>query len=161
MRTLTVGQWQAVRDVQQTLVERGWHPSIAGRLVRRAVDHIGSSDLGCNGLTCCGRCSDGLGRIQMRSLRRDLDPTIKPRPIMSGEQCIRIQETPGSETAVYQQLDEYRSRGWNVMEYSRTKGFPSVAVYWACPPGQQPRESQGDSYASHPYGVPLYVKESF
>jgi hypothetical protein len=94
----------------------------------------------------------------MRSLRRDLDPTIKPRPIVGGEQCVRIQETPGNETALYRQLDDYRSRGWNVMEIESTKGWPSVQVYWACPPGRVPMESQGQVLTSKPYGAPLYME---
>lgn len=140
MKPLTAEQYRAALDTQRTLVERGYHPADAGAMVRRALDRASA---------CCGSCrdgsscDDGLGVQQMRSLRRDLDPMIKPRPVAPGEQCVRIAEIPGNETVAYRQLEDYRNRGWNVMEVSRTRGFPSVAVYWACPPGQLPRESQG------------------
>jgi len=38
--------------------------------------------------------------------------------------------------------------GWNVMEVSRTHGYPSVRVYWACPPGRVPMEAQGQVLSS-------------
>jgi hypothetical protein len=79
----------------------------------------------------------------MRSLRRDLDPSIAPRQVIAGEQCVRLAETPGSEESLYRQLDDYRNRGWNVMEVTRTAGWPSVRVFWACPPGRVPMEAQG------------------
>ena len=63
--------------------------------------------------------------------------------MIAGEQCIRIQEIPGNETTMYQQLDDYRNRGWNVMEIEMTKGWPSVRVFWVCPPGRTPLEAQG------------------
>jgi hypothetical protein len=164
MRPLTIAQWQAALDVQETLVDQGVHPALAGKLVRTAVDrHFSGAGLGfCCG-SCCddGDCDGGLGRLQMRSVRRDLFPGLPARPVASGEQCVRIQETPGSETEVYRQLDDYRNRGWNVSEYPRTTGSPSVAVYWACPPGQTPRENQNQALAAQPFGAPLYVKERF
>src|SRR5262245_15453063 len=122
MRPLTVAQWQALLDVQSTLVGRGLHPSRAGGLVRRAVDRAFRPGGGLEGCACCdccctgGGCDGGLGIHQTRSLRRDLDPTIPPRPVIAGEQCVRLQETPGNETALYRQLEDYRGRGWNVME---------------------------------------------
>jgi hypothetical protein len=163
MRPLTIGQWQTALGVQEMLVENGVHPSIAGKLVRRAVDRavVPGDSLGCNGKDCCGTCRGGLGIQQTRSLRRDLDPTIKPRPVISGEQCVRIAETPGNETALYSQLDDYRNRGWNVMEIEPTNGFPSVRVFWACPPGRVPMESQSQVLASQPWGAPLYANERF
>jgi len=157
--SLTAEQYRAQLEAQRALVYRGVHPSVAGQLVRRAAQRVAQrGGMGCNGDDCCGSCREnGLGRIQMRSLRRDLDPTIKPRPVMAGEQCVRIQEVPGDETRLYRQLDDYRSRGWNVMEIQKTKGFPSVAVYWACPPGRVPMESQGQILQSQAWGAPLYV----
>lgn len=152
--TLTAEQYRASIDTQRELVERGWHPAIAGKLVRRAVDRV----------LCVPpwkRADAGLGVQQTRSLRRDLDPTIAPRQVISGEQCVRIAEIPGNETAMYQQLDDYRNRGWNVMEIEATKGWPSVRVFWACPSGRVPMESQGQVLASQPWGAPLYVSERF
>ena len=153
---MTTSQYRSMLDAQYALVARGWHPAVAGSLVRRAADRALASGLGCGGSACCARCS-GLGRQQMRSLRRDLDPSIAPRPVVSGEQCVRIQEVPGDETRLYAQLEDYRNRGWNVLEVERTKGFPSVAVYWACPPGRSPLESQSQVLQSKPWGAPLYV----
>lgn len=149
MRPLTIPQYQAALEVQRVLVERGYHPATAGRIVRRAVTETPPGLDGCCG-SCAsgGSCDGGLGVQQMRSLRRDLDPTIAPRPVVAGEQCVRIQEIPGNETVMYRQIEDYRNRGWNVMEISRTKGFPSVAVYWACPPGRVPMESQGQVLAA-------------
>lgn len=137
-------------DVQRALVWVGWHPSIAGKLVTRAAGRVLSTK------------GSGLGKVhQTRSLRRDLDPTIPPRLQVSGERCVRIQEIPGNETVLYQQLEDYRNRGWNVMEVEKTKGFPSVRVFWACPPGQVPMEAQQQVLQSEPWGAPLYVGERF
>lgn len=138
---LTSEKFRATQEIHRALVRKGVHPERASALVRRALDRVSP--------VCCGSCKggssceDGLGRLQMRSLRRDLDPSIAPRPVIAGEQCVRIQETPGGETAIYSRLSDYRNRGWNVFEVSRTHGFPSVRVYWACPPGRVPMESQG------------------
>lgn len=142
---LTTEQYRTLEETQRVLVKQGWHPARAGAAVRRALGRV---------RTCCASCRDGgsceggLGRLQMRSLRRDLDPSIKPRPVIAGEQCVRIQETPGSETEIYSRLADYRSRGWNVLEVSRTHGFPSVRVFWACPPGRVPMEAQGQVLTS-------------
>lgn len=151
--SLTAEQYRAAIDTQRELVLKGWHPAEAGAIVRRALARV---------RTCCGSCRNGgscdggLGKVhQTRSLRRDLDPTIAPRPVIAGEQCIRIQEIPGSETALYSRLDDYRNRGWNVMEIEATKGFPSVRVFWACPPGRVPMESQGQILASEAWGGPI------
>lgn len=149
-RPLTKSEHRALIDMQRALVWVGWHPAIAGKLVRRAADRVFSAK------------ESGLGKVhQTRSLRRDLDPTIPPRLQVSGERCIRIQEIPGNETVLYQQLEDYRNRGWNVMEVEKTKGFPSVRVFWACPPGQVPMEAQTQVLQSEPWGAPFYVKEKF
>jgi hypothetical protein len=142
---LTAEQYRTAINTQRVLVRRGFHPARAGQIVRRALGRVASSGMGCGtDGDCCGSCrSNGLGIQQMRSLRRDLDPSIAPRQVIAGEQCVRIAETPGSETAMYRRLDEYRNRGWNVMEIEATKGWPSVRVFWACPPGRVPMESQG------------------
>lgn len=141
--TVTAEQYRTALDTQQELVRRGFHPARAGAIVRRALGRVKTP-------SCCGSCRNGgscggggLGIQQTRSLRRDLDPSIAPRQVIAGEQCIRIQEIPGNETTMYQQLDDYRNRGWNVMEIESTKGWPSVRVFWACPPGRTPMESQG------------------
>jgi hypothetical protein len=131
-------------DAQRDLVIIGWHPSIAGKLVLRAANRLIRAR------------ESGLGIQQTRSLRRDLDPTIAPRQIISGEQCVRIQEIPGDETGLYQRLEDYRNRGYNVMEVEPTKGFPSVRVYWACPPGRVPMEAQQQVLQSEAWGAPLY-----
>jgi hypothetical protein len=154
VRTLTAAQYRATIDTQRELVRKGWHPAEAGLIVRRAVDRIDRKGC-CGGCRGGGPCGDGLGIQQTRSLRRDLDPSIAPRPVIAGEQCVRIQEIPGNETTMYQQLDDYRSRGWNVMELETTKGWPSVRVFWACPPGRVPMESQGQVLASQAWGGPL------
>lgn len=144
MGTLTAEQHRAMIDAQRDLVIIGWHPSIAGKLVLRAANRLIRAR------------ESGLGIQQTRSLRRDLDPTIAPRQIISGEQCVRIQEIPGDETGLYQRLEDYRNRGYNVMEVEPTKGFPSVRVYWACPPGRVPMEAQQQVLQSEAWGAPLY-----
>jgi hypothetical protein len=68
---VTTSEYRAAIEVQRSLVRRGFHPARAGRLVRQALDRLAPS---------------GLGVHQTRSLRRDLDPSIKPRQIVSGEQ---------------------------------------------------------------------------
>ncbi len=150
MRPLTKYEHRTLIDVQRALVWVGWHPSIAGKLVTRAAERVLHAR------------EAGLGKVhQTRSLRRDLDPAIPPRLQVGGERCVRIQEIPGDETRLYQQLEDYRNRGWNVMEVEKTKGFPSVRVFWACPPGQVPMEAQTQVLQSEPWGAPLYVGERF
>ena len=34
---MTAGHYRAVIDTQRALVARGWHPAVAGAIVRRAV----------------------------------------------------------------------------------------------------------------------------
>lgn len=58
---------------------------------------------------------------------------------------MRLQETPGRETQLWQQLDQYREQGFNIMEVEGGGGFPKLKAYWACPPGQMPREAQAQS----------------
>lgn len=153
--TLSAAQQRALLETQRALVRRGVHPAVAGRMVLRAASRICRCGPG-SGLGC--PCEAGVGKIhQTRSLRRDLDPSIPPRLEVSGEQCVRIQETPGAETALYRRLEDYRSRGWNVLEIEPTKGFPSVRVFWACPPGRVPLEAQQQVLQSKPWGAPLYA----
>ncbi len=155
--TMTTEKYRIALDTQREMVRRGWHPAAAGAIVRRALSSVAASGMGCGGscADCCCCSEGGMGRMQMRSLRRDLDPSIKPRQIIAGEQCVRIAETPGNETAIYQQLSDYRSRGWNVMQVESTKGFPSVSVYWACPPGRVPMEAQPQVMKSTMFGAGL------
>ena len=93
-----------------------------------------------------------------RSLRRDVDPTIAPRQVISGESCVRIAEVPGQETALYERLNEYRNRGWNVMETHPARGFPGGRVFFACPPGRLPLEAEAEVLQSSQWGGPLYVR---
>jgi hypothetical protein len=37
---LTAEQYRTAIDTQRTLVERGWHPAVAGAMVVRAVDRV-------------------------------------------------------------------------------------------------------------------------
>lgn len=140
MKPMTSGEYHVALETKRELVRRGYHPTVAEALVRRAVNRASAC---CGSCASGGACDGGLGRHQTRSLRRDLDPTIKPRQIVAGEQCVRLQETPGDETRLWKALDEYRNQGWNVYESRRTAGAPSVAVWWACPPGQLPRQGAG------------------
>lgn len=148
MKALTTSEHRTLIDAQRALVRVGWHPAVAGSLVRAAAGRVlGARDV-------------GLGKVQQtRSLRRDLDPGIAPRLQVSGERCVRIQETPGDETGLYTRLDGYRSKGWYVFETRKSGGFPSVRVFWACPPGAMPQEAQSEALESQPWGAPLYVKE--
>ena len=151
MRLLTSAQYHAAIRTQQTLVDRGFHPAAAGAMVRRAIARSGMSG-------CCSSCGDGgrcsgLGVHQTRSLRRDLDPSIAPRPVVSGEQCVRVQEAPGGETEVYSKLNDYQQRGWTVLRVRDTAGWPSTAVYWACPPGRMPLEAQNQMLDSRGWGM--------
>lgn len=131
-------------EAQRALVRRGWHPAAAGQIVRRAAERA--------------LRESGLGKMNpTRSLRRDADPTIKPRPMIAGEQCVRIPEVPGQETALYERLNEYRNRGWNVMETHPARGFPGGRVFWACPPGRLPMEAQPEVLQSSAWGGPLYA----
>ncbi len=140
MKTLTPERYRIALETKRALVRSGHHPAAAEAIVRRAIDRASSC---CGSCARGGDCDGGLGRHQTRSLRRDLDPSIAPRPVVAGEQCVRLQETPGQEERLWQALSDYRSRGWNVYESRRTSGSPSVAVWWACPPGRLPLEGAG------------------
>lgn len=151
MRLLTREQYHTAAQTKQALVRRGIHPATAGAMVRRAIARSGMSG-------CCSSCRDGsprsgLGVHQTRSLRRDLDPSIAPRPVVSGEQCVRIQETPGGETEIYSRLNEYQQRGWTVSQIRDTAGWPSTRVYWACPPGRTPLEAQNQMLEARGWGM--------
>lgn len=147
--SLTAEQYKTLLDVQRSLVRDGWHPAVAGQTILRAVDRVSPGGMGSCGKNCCCCRDSGVGRIQMRSLRRDLDPSIKPRQTAAGEQCVRIAETAGvDETAMWQQLNDYRSRGWTVMEIESNQSFPAGRVYWACPPGRTPLEAQNQILAA-------------
>lgn len=151
MPTLSTSEHRALLDAQRELVAAGYHPSIAGRLVRRAagVLRLQATDV-------------GFGKVhQTRSLRRDLDPTIAPRQVIAGESCVRIQEIPGDETRMYEAIERYRGQGWNIIETARSQGFPSTRVVWACPPGRVPMEAQTQVLQSTPWGGPATLGEEF
>jgi hypothetical protein len=58
---------------------------------------------------------------------------------------VRLQETPGRENEFWQQSDQYREQGYNIMTVEGGGGWPKVKTQWACPPGQMPREAQAQS----------------
>lgn len=63
---MNADQYKAILDLEYVMVNAGWHPSVAGAMVRRAVDRVLSRE-------------GGLGVQQTRRLQRELDPTIQPR----------------------------------------------------------------------------------
>lgn len=142
--TLTQEQYRAMIRVQQTMAEAGWHPSIAGRLIRRATNRL------------LARADAGMGRIQLRRIRHE-DPGIPPRQVVSGGRCRHIQEVPGQEERLYEEVNRLQGEGWNVMEVPGGGGFPKLKTYYACPPGAVPSEAQGQVLQSEPWGAPLYV----
>lgn len=150
MKTLTAGEYRVALETKRALVRSGHHPAAAEAIVRRAVERASSC---CGSCARGGECDGGLGRHQTRSLRRDLDPAIASRPVVAGEQCVRLQETPGQEERIWRALDEYRALGWAVYESRRTSGSPSVAVWWACPPGRLPLEGAGLGAAEQPPAI--------
>lgn len=126
---LTSHQYGSLTAIQRRLVEVGVHPSVAGRLVRRAMRRVLSGG------------DAGLGKVhQVRRVQRERIGI--PRPQVAGERCVTIRERPGQETAMWRDIDEYRARGWNIMDVGRSHGFPAVSAYYACPPGQMPRVAQ-------------------
>lgn len=126
---MTTGEYRSMIVVQRELVEAGVHPSAAGRLVRRAAEHLREMR------------DAGLGKVhQVRRVQRERIGI--PRPRVAGDRCVTIREVPGRETAMWRDIDEYRAQGWNIMDTGRSKGYPAVATYYACPPGQMPREAQ-------------------
>lgn len=46
---------------------------------------------------------------------------------------------------MWQQLDNLREQGYNIMTVEGGGGWPKVKTQWACPPGQMPREAQAQS----------------
>jgi len=150
---LTASQYKALLDMQRDLVQVGWHPAVAGQLILRAIGSARRAryDKG-------GGWGAGFGKIQpTRRVQRDLIPGLAPRPVVAGEQCVRITAPPGREEEAYVQANEYRDRGWNVMEIAPTAGYPSVRAFWACPPGQMPREAQPQILEAEPWGAPYYT----
>jgi len=143
---MTAGEYRAMLDVHRTLVERGWHPAVAGRLVTRSAFRLLSA------------VPSGLGKIQpTRRVQRDLVPGLQPRPTAAGERCRHIQEVPGSEERIYSEVNALQSQGWNVMEVEASRGFPRLRTFYACPPGATPMEAQPSILSSEPWGAPLYT----
>ena len=137
-------QYKTLVNMQYDMARVGWHPSIAGKLLLRALNQV----------NCRG---GGLGKVhQTRRIRRE-DPGVPPRPVVAGEQCRRIHEIPGRETELYPEINRLQRQGWNIMEVPRQQGFPKLKAYYACPPGQVPREAQSQVLQSQPWGSPLYV----
>jgi hypothetical protein len=67
-------------------------------------------------------------------------PVGMPRPVIAGEQCVRIDMSGGNEAAAYEQLQKYRDQGWSVTQITPYKG--AIEAYYACPPGQLPRQHE-------------------
>ena len=144
--TMSATQYRAMLDAQRELVEAGVHPSIAGSMVRRAANRLFEM------------IGNGMGKIQpTRRLARDLVPGLAPRPVVSGGQCVMVQEQPGNEEQMYIDINRYESQGWNVMEVEASQGYPRLRRFYACPPGQLPGESQSQVLQSEAWGPPLYV----
>lgn len=55
---------------------------------------------------------------------------------------MRLVETPGRESQLWQQVDQYRADGYTISEIEGSGGWPKLKTYWACPPGKMPKESQ-------------------
>lgn len=146
----TAHQYRTLLDLERDMVYAGWHPAVAGKLLLRASERVLRAK------------ESGMGKIQpTRRLQRDLIPGIAPRPVVAGEQCRRIQEIPGDETPLYEEVNRLEQLGWNVMETGPSRGFPGGRVFYACPPGRLPMEAQPEILRSEPWGGPLYVKERF
>lgn len=142
--TITAYQHRTLLDVQYSLVQSGIHPAIAGKLVMAAADRV------------LAQLDAGVGKVhQTRRLQREAYG-LGPRPPAGGG-CRHIQEAPGNEQAALQEITQLEQQGWTVTEIERSRGFPSLRTWYACPAGQMPSEAQQQMLQSEPWGAPLYV----
>lgn len=123
---LSPHQYRSIIILQRDMVRVGWKPHIASQLISRAVNRILSRE-------------GGMGRIKFYTVTR---PPGVQRPRAAGEQCVRMDLTPGQETRLHRDLDDYRARGWNVMMIEPVKHPGGREVWYACPPGQLPHYHQ-------------------
>lgn len=141
--TLTAEEYRTLLETQRQLVVAGVHAAVAGQMVMRALERVGAG------------ADAGVGRKwQERRIRRE-EPGVAPRPVQPGEQCVMIREIPGREEELWRDLKVYEQRGFNVMEVEAGGGDPKRKTFWACPPGQMPREMQPQVLQAEPYGGPL------
>lgn len=147
--TLTPYQHRTLLDVQERLVQAGVHPAVAGQMILRATERVLAAR------------DAGVGKVhQTRRLQRE-EYGLGPRPVIAGGRCRHIQERPGQEEAALKEVNDLQQQGWNVMEVERSKGWPSLRTWYACPPGQLPGEAQQQILQSEPWGAPLYVRSEF
>ena len=136
---MTASEHKTLLLIEEQLVYAGCHPSIAGKLILRAADHVFAA-----------RKAAGMGKIH-QTRRIDVRPS-------TGGSCRHIQALPGQEEKALQEVNDLQQQGWNVMEVQGGGGWPSVRTWYACPPGQMPMEAQQQVLQSEPWGSPLYVQ---
>lgn len=126
MRTLTAIQATTAYHLHRDLVEMGFRPDAARRLILRAIDGVVGPA--------------GLGKVrQTRELIRTAGMT--PRYVDPSDRCRRIDAPMDEPERLYSQADEQVRAGWNVMKIV-TSQAPYREVWYTCPPGQLPREHQ-------------------
>lgn len=125
---LSSSQHRAMIVAHRELVRAGVRPDAARRVVLRAAAR-----------TFGAAAEGGLGRFKLHRFVRNAD--TGPRPVVSGERCTALpfDAGPGKEEQLQVDLDEYRARGWTVMKINPTG---DREIWYACPPGQLPRENQ-------------------
>jgi len=125
MRTLTTLQAATIYHMHRELVADGFRPDIARRLLLSAVDRVVGPA--------------GLGKVrQTRELIRT--PGMTPRYVNPTDRCVRLPDFSDPEL-LYPEADKYERDGWTVMSI-KTSSFPQKEVWYACPPGQLPKEHQ-------------------
>lgn len=145
---MTKDEYRTMVGLQYDLARAGWHPSVAGQMIVRAARRVWARRR---------RAGTGMGKVHpTRRIRRE-DPGIPPRPRVSGGRCRRVQQIPGQEEKMWEELNRLRGQGWNIMDVGKTHGFPSVPAFYACPPGALPREAQPKVLQSTPWQPTMYV----
>jgi len=126
MRTLTTIQAMTVYHLHRELVADGFRPDVARRLLLAAVDRV------------VGPAGMGLVR-QTRELIRT--PGMTPRYVNPTDRCVRLAGSNDQPEVLYPEAEQYESQGWTVT-HIQTSSFPQREVWYACPPGQVPKEHQ-------------------
>lgn len=127
MRALPALQAVAVYHIHRDLVEMGFRPDVARRLVLDALDKVAGHH-------------SGMGKVrQTRELIRT--PGMTPRYVDPTDRCRRIDAPMDEPEKLYSEASRESSAGWNVMKIVSSQ-FPYREIWYTCPPGQLPREHQ-------------------
>lgn len=115
--TLTSEQYRALLATHRRMVEAGFPHWRASEILQRAMNRTLGS---------------GLGKFNLHQFTGS-------RPQIFGESCVTLDPLIIGESQLYEQLNQYRSQGWSVMQ---VEPYKDHVLWYACPPGRLPLENE-------------------